>query len=166
MWNLSGAHLCSYSTSVGMNVLVSSSLLVPLSPPHLLLNIWWRPVSHFYNFSVSGAHICSKHQLLVWLLNSAGDELDIWWCPSFHNCFRCYWKSQIRQKSRSEIWSQGALLASQDPRWSIKAGSLQQIGGCWSWIREGIGKEGVSLQRKKISKTETCSVSSWHLKKI
>lgn len=153
--------------SAGINVLISSCLLVPLTL-HLLSKIWWRLVSHYYDFSLSGTHICSKHQLLVWLLNSAGNEMHIWWCTSFHSCFRCYWKSQIRQKSRSEVWRQRTLLASQDPRWSIKASGLQQTGGCWSWIREGIGWEVVSLQskkKKKKSKTETCSVSSWHLKK-
>ena len=147
------AHLCFCFLSASIYVLTSSTLLNPL-PFHLLsiLQKCDENSPHFYNFSLCGtlkisSKNSSKNQLLVWLLKPSDNEMDGYLPMSnFSNCFS-YWKSRDQANIQIRDLKPKNILTSQDSK--LKNQSRQPPANK-GWIRKGIGKEVVSLQRKKI----------------
>lgn len=146
------AHLCFCSLSASIYVLTSSTLLNPL-PFHLLsiLQKCDENSPHFYNFSLCGtlkisSKNSSKNQLLVWLLKPSDNEMDGYLPMSkFSNCFS-YWKSRDQANVQIRDLKPKNILTSQD---SLLKYQSRQPPANKGWIRKGIGKEVVSLQRKK-----------------
>ena len=151
------AHLCCCSLSAGIYVLTSSTLFSPLLPFHLLSMFQKCDENspHFYNFSLCETHIALKISYglifrpsdLVWWLNSSDNEMDGYLSMSkFSNCFRGYWKSSDQAKIQIRDLKPKNILTSQD---SLLKYQSRQPPANKEWIRKGIEKEVVSLQRKK-----------------
>lgn len=134
------------------------------------LSVFQKPDENsmlLYNFYLSTTFVL-RNTVLAPILSSTGKQhngVGICWWQNLATVSEARKNPEIKQKLRSEIWSQRILLTSQDPCWSIKAGSLKQIGQRSTWIRMGTGREVVDLQRrgkKKGKVKQACDVSSWH----
>lgn len=108
--------------------------------------MWWKLSTFLQLQSLWNPH-SSKNQLLVWWLHSSDNEMDGYLPMSkFSNCFRGYWKSRDQAKIQIRDLKPKNILTSQD---SLLKYQSRQPPANKGWIRKGIGKEVVSLQREK-----------------